>query len=236
LEYRKGKVLVEGASEKLYSTNDPEHNIVLLKNEIVIGGNQTKTVKNFGPHVTAITKKLFKFLEGYNVLTYFTKVLKPNEVLVKNLEMIPVKVILWNFASGSLGKRYKLKEGEALHCPILEFFLNDDKSKGVMINADHACAFKIAKPEEIQLIDQITRKVNAVLKDYFERRKLKLAHFSLEFGRYKDQLLIGNMVSPQDYLLWDVHVDGKLDLDRFNLDKENPAVLCEDLEKRITKS
>jgi phosphoribosylaminoimidazole-succinocarboxamide synthase len=236
LEYRKGKILNEGASEKIYSTNDPEHNIILLKNEIAIDGKKTKTVKNFGQYVTATTKKLFKFLEGYNVQTYFLKVLKPNEVLVKHLEMISVKVVLWNCASGSLAKRYKLKEGEELRCPILEFYLNDAKSKEVMINADHACAFGLAKPEELQMIDQISRKINAVLKDYFERRNLKLAHFYLEFGRYQDQLLVGNMISPQTCLLWDVQVDGEIDSDRFNLEKGDPAAICEELGKRITKS
>jgi phosphoribosylaminoimidazole-succinocarboxamide synthase len=236
LEYRKGKILVEGLSEKIYSTNDPEHNIIILKNEIAIGGSKTKTIKNLGQNVTAITKKLFKFLEGYNVHTYLTKVLKPNEVLVKNLQMIPVKLILWNFSSESFSRRFKMKEGEELRCPVLEFYINDEKSKEIMINADHACAFEIAMPEEIQMIDQISRKINAVLKDYFERRNLKLAHFCLEFGRFQDQLLIGNMVSPQTCLLWNIQADGKLDYDRFNLDKGDPAVICEDLGKRITKS
>ena len=223
MEYRKGKILSEGVSEKIYSTNDPEHNIILLKNEIVIDGNKTKTIKNFGQHVTAITKKLFKFLEGYNVQTHFMKVLKPNEVLVKNLEMISVKVVLWNCASGSLVKRYKLNEGKELYCPILEFYLNEEKSKEVMINADHACAFGLAKPEELQMIDQISRKVNAVLKDYFERRNLKLVYFSLNFGRYQDELLVSNMFSPQTCLLWDVQADGKIDSDRFNLEKGDSA-------------
>ena len=236
MEYRKGKILAEGTSEKIYSTNDPEHNIILLKNEIVIDGKKTKTVKNLGQHVMAITKKLFKFLEGHNVQTYLIKAVKPNEALVKNLEMISVKVALWNCATGRLAKRYKLKEGEDLHCPILEFYLNDGKSKEIMINADHACAFGLAKAEELQMIDQRSRKVNAVLKDYFERRNLKLAYFCLEFGRVQDQLLIGNMISPQNCLLFNVQSDGNLDMDRFNLDKGDPAVICEELEKRITKS
>jgi phosphoribosylaminoimidazole-succinocarboxamide synthase len=236
LDYRKGKILNDGISEKVYSTNDPDHNIVLFKDEIRTAGRKKKTVKNLGQHVAAMTKKLCKFLESYQVHTSFVKTLKPNEILIKNLEMIPVKLIVWNFASGSLSKRYKRKNGECLNCPVIEYYLKDKNSKEVMINTDHICAFDFANLEEIETIDRVSRKTNAVLKSYFNRRNLELAYFTLEFGRHCDQIFIGNAFSPLNSLLYDVPSEDQIDADRFCIDKGEPGLICDDLVKRITKS
>lgn len=233
MEYRKGKILYDGPSVKVYATNNPDHSIILFKNVIAVGASKKKTVKNAGQHITSITKKLFKFLEGYHIHTYFEKTMKPDEILVKNLEMIPIQLIIWNYASGSLSKRYKIREGERLSAPVIEYYLNDGKARDVMINMDHICAFELAGQEDIETIDRVSRKANAILKSYFERRNIKLAHFALEFGRYHDKILIGNVISPLNCVLWDMQED-KLDMDRYRIDKGDPSAIFQELEKRIT--
>jgi len=53
--------------------------------------------------------------------------------------------------------------------------------------------------------------------------KLKLVDFKLEFGRYKDQVILADEISPDTCRLWDLETNEKLDKDRFRRDLGNVA-------------
>lgn len=231
MELRKGKLLYEGKTKKLYSTNDPERLIFHFKDEA--DDDKGKIIKNKGSYNNTISSSLFKFLEGYHIQTHFVQVLRPNEMLVKKMEIIPIKVVVWNFASGTLSKRYGISKGKLLTYPILEYYLKDNKLRDPMINMDHACAFGYANPEEMQSIDRITRKINAVLKSFFDRRDLKLVDFELEFGRYRDQILVGDEISLDTCHLWDVQTGESQPKECLRLNSDNIEETYEELKSRL---
>jgi len=162
-----------------------------------------KTIKNKGEHNNAISSLLFKYLESYHIHTHFIESLKGSEMVVKRLEMISIEAIIWNFTVGSLSKRFGIEKGMLLANPILEYYLKDSKRHNPMINPDHASAFGYATPEEMKRIDSMARKINAVLKSFFERRKLNLVNIKMEFGRVEDQILLGDEISPDTCLFLD---------------------------------
>lgn len=141
-----------------------------------------------------------------------------------------------NMATGSLVKRYGVKEGEELGHPILEYYLKDDKKHDPMINDHHIVAFGYATPEEIKLIQRYTQKINAVLKSFFYRRDLNLVDFKLEFGRNKSgKIKLADEISPDTCRFWDRETGEKLDKDRFRQDLGNVEEAYEEIKRRVFK-
>ena len=209
---RKGKLLSEGDNKRVYLSNVADQVILNFKDSVRTGKKKSETlVKGKGVQVCSITAALFRYLESYHIPTILIDIFKPNELLVKKIELLPVKIVVWNFASGGLCKRFGLIEGDILPSPILEMYLADSKLKYPMINIDHVCAFGHSTPAEMQLVDQYARKINAVLKSYFDRRSLKLLDFMIEFGKFEDKIVLSNLFSFQTFHLWDIsaHEIGK---------------------------
>jgi phosphoribosylaminoimidazole-succinocarboxamide synthase len=180
-----------------------------------------------------VSSLIFQFLEGYHIPTHFVDVLKPDEMLVKKLEIIPIQLRVWNYVTGSLSKRFGAEKGSALACPIVEINLKDDKLKNPMITMDHVCAFGYGDLEEIQNIDRTVRKINAVLKSFFDRRKLKLVDFHIEFGRFGDQILVGDEISPDNcsfYFIEEGEIESKTCVPKESSDLE---ATLEELKNRI---
>jgi len=205
LEVQKDKLLFESAHSKQYSTSDPNQIIIRYKDEIAVPRKKsTVKVKNKGNHDGAIASNLFSYVKGYHIPTHFIKANKAAEILVKPTEPIPIEVMVWNFAEDSLSQRYGFKKRTPLSCAVVEYFLKVQKLKNPMIHFDHACALEIVTLDEMHRIDQYARKANAVLKSFFERRELKLVYFSLEFGRFEDQLLLTGDLGLNTLHLWDI--------------------------------
>ena len=80
-----------------------------------------------------ITEKLAEA----GIETHFEKLLTPNEVLVKKLDMIPVECVIRNYAAGSLCRRLGVEEGKDYKEQTLKELIDDsinqleldDKSK-----------------------------------------------------------------------------------------------------------
>ena len=156
-------------------------------------------------------------------------------MLIKQLEMIPVEIVMRNVAAGSLCVRYGLEEGQELSCPVQEFYLKDDERHDPMINQSHIIAFGMATADELKMIERMASKINAVLKSYFLRRQIKLVDFKLEFGRYKNKIMLGDEISPDTCRFWDVSTGEKLDKDRFRFDLGNVEQAYKEIKNRILK-
>jgi phosphoribosylaminoimidazole-succinocarboxamide synthase len=61
----------------------------------------------------------------------------------------------------------------------------------------------------------VTFRVNDMLGRLFRSKGMILVDFKLEFGRFGDQLLLGDEFTPDGCRLWDVETRKKLDKDRF---------------------
>ena len=53
---------------------------------------------------------------------------------------------------------------------------------------------------------------------FLEEKKLRLVDFKLEFGRYMDQIILADEISPDTCRLWDTETNDKIDKDRFRQD------------------
>lgn len=234
MDIRKGKMLLEGRTKRLYATNRDDAALLTFKNETTAGDRKESLKgKNLGKHACAISGHLFHFLENYHIPTHFVSVPRPGEMAVRRLDMIPLTVWVWNAASGSLCKRYGFEKGRAFETPLLEWTWKNPALHHPMVQADHIQTLGLARPEQVQEMDRLARKINVVLKDFFGRRNLRLADMVLEFGVRNETLALGDEISPETCQLWDADADGRLDMSRFQIGKRDADEVFEDLAGRI---
>ena len=179
-------------------------------------GKKKGTIVDKGVMNNHMSSRIFEYLEENGVKTHFVKHLNDREMLVKNLDIIPVEVVLRNVAAGSLCKRVGIEEGRVFEeQPILEFFYKSDPLGDPMINECHVDIFGWATKEEVEILKSEGIKINKLMVKFFKERKIRLVDFKVEFGRHKGQVLLGDEISPDGCRLWDWETNEKMDKDRF---------------------
>ncbi len=209
--------LYEGKAKILHKTSDPDLLIQYFKDDAsAFDGKKKGTIVDKGVMNNHMSSRIFEYLEENGVKTHFVKTLNDREMLVKNLEIIPVEVVLRNVAAGSLCKRLGIEEGRVFEeQPILEFFYKSDPLGDPMINECHVDIFGWATKEEVEILKSEGIKINKLMVEFFKERKIRLVDFKVEFGRHKGEVLLGDEISPDGCRLWDWETNEKMDKDRF---------------------
>ncbi len=216
---RKGELLYEGKAKKVFATDHPDLIIQEFKDDATAFNAQKKgQILKKGIVNNAVSSHLFQYLETFGIQTHFVEKLSEREMVCKRLDIIKIEVVMRNIAAGTLVKRYGLEEGTELPIPIAELYLKNDALGDPLINDDHALILNLATPEEITFLKQTAWKVNAILREYFLSKGLKLVDFKLEFGHHNGLILLGDEISPDTCRLWDRETNRKLDKDRFRFD------------------
>ena len=184
-------------------------------------GKKTAALENKGKVNNQFNAFIMEFLSTKEINTHFIKLLSNNESLVRNLDMFPIECVVRNRATGSLCKRLGIEDGYILETPLFEFFLKDDDLGDPLINDNHIISFGWATKEELSVMQSITLKVNEILVDFFSEANLLLIDFKLEFGKFKDQIMLGDEFTPDGCRLWDKDTLNKMDKDRFRQDLGN---------------
>ncbi len=211
-------VLFEGTTKKVLQAETDNQVVLEFKDsKSLFDGEKRAEFKGKGAVRLALTKIVFEYLESYNIPTHWGKILGENRVQVKKLEMLPIRVLIRNIAAGSLCERFNLKAGTPLKYPVLEYYLKDESLGNPMISESHAYAFDRCSPDEMKHISRLSSKVNAVLKAFMERRKLKLVDYTLEFGRLQNQIYLADEISPDNSRLWYIEDNGALKQNYFRL-------------------
>jgi len=209
--------LYEGKAKILHKTSDPDLLIQYFKDDAsAFDGKKKGTIVDKGVMNNHMSSRIFEYLEENGVKTHFVKTLNDREMLVKNLEIIPIEVVLRNVAAGSLCKRLGIEEGRVFEeQPILEFFYKSDPLGDPMINECHVDIFGWATKEEVEILKSEGIKINKLMVEFFKERKIRLVDFKVEFGRHKGEVLLGDEISPDGCRLWDWETNEKMDKDRF---------------------
>lgn len=226
--------LYEGKAKKVYKTEDPDVLIVDYKDDATaFNGIKKGTIMGKGVVNNRMTNHVFKILEEKGVPTHYIEELSDRETAVKKVQIVPLEVIIRNVAAGSFSKRLGVEEGTPFKEPTIEFSYKNDDLGDPLINSYFAVALGLATREEIDTIKKYAFKVNEVLKEYFLQADIKLIDFKIEFGRYHDQIILADEISPDTCRLWDVHTNEKLDKDRFRRDLGNVEEAYNEVFKRL---
>jgi len=215
----KGKVLYEGKAKILYQTDDPNLLIQYFKDDATaFDGIKKGTIVGKGVANNTISCHLFDLLKQHGIDSHFVRRLSDNEMLVKNVHIVPVEVVVRNISTGSLCKRYSVKEGIVFETPIVELYYKDDALHDPLMNDDHVVAMELATRAELAIMREQALKINKILQEFFDSIEIKLVDFKLEFGRFKEQIILADEISPDTCRFWEKSTNRKLDKDRFRQD------------------
>jgi len=226
--------IYEGKAKKVFATDNSNLCIVDYKDDATaFNGLKKGTIVGKGVVNNTMSNYLFQLLEKNGIPTHFVKQLSPRETLVKHVKIVPLEVIIRNKAAGSMAKRLGLEEGTVLNCPVLEFSYKDDTLGDPMVNEYHILAAGFATQSDIDTITKMAFKVNDVLKAFFAEVGVELIDFKLEFGRYGDEIILADEISPDTCRFWDSKTHEKLDKDRFRRDMGGVEEAYAEMMKRL---
>jgi phosphoribosylaminoimidazole-succinocarboxamide synthase len=159
------------------------------------------------------------------------------EQLIRQVEIIPIEVVVRNVAAGSLSKRLGIDEGTQLPRTIIEYYYKDDALGDPMISDEHIACFGWATQEEMNDIADMAIRVNDFLSGMFAAIGIRLIDFKLEFGRVWDgdysRVILADEISPDGCRLWDLKSNEKLDKDRFRQDLGNVEEAYQEVARRM---
>ncbi|MBC8578263.1 phosphoribosylaminoimidazolesuccinocarboxamide synthase [Zhenhengia yiwuensis] len=232
----KQTLLYEGKAKKVYTTEDERYYIVSYKDDATaFNGEKKGTILGKGVVNNRMSNIMCRMLEENGIQTHYVEELNDRETVVKAVEIVPLEVIVRNVAAGSFSKRFGVEEGTVLKNPTLEFCLKDDALGDPMINDYHILALGIATPEELQIMSEMTFKINALLKEYFDKIGVKLIDFKIELGRVDGKIILADEISPDTCRFWDKETNKKLDKDRFRRDMGGVEEVYAEMLNRVTK-
>ncbi|MEQ8816999.1 MAG: phosphoribosylaminoimidazolesuccinocarboxamide synthase [Thalassobaculum sp.] len=216
--------LYEGKAKVLYEGPEPGTLIQYFKDDATAFNNQKKgIITGKGVLNNRISEFLMTRLSEIGVPTHFMRRLNMREQLVREVEIIPIEIVVRNVAAGSLAERFGIEEGTVLPRSIIEYYYKSDELGSPMVTEEHITAFGWAATQDLDDMVSLALRVNDFLNGLFLGVGVRLVDFKLEFGRlYNEhdeiQIVVADEISPDNCRLWDIRTNEKMDKDRFRKD------------------
>jgi phosphoribosylaminoimidazole-succinocarboxamide synthase len=230
--------IYEGKAKVLFEGPEPGTLVQYFKDDATAFNNQKKgVITGKGVINNRISEYLMTRLGEAGVPTHFLRRLNMREQLVREVEIVPLEVVIRNVAAGSLSKRFGIVEGTPLPRSIIEFYYKSDELGDPMVSEEHITAFGWATPQEIDDIIALSLRINDFLSGLFLGVGLKLVDFKLEYGRHFEneemRIVLADEISPDSCRLWDIKTNEKLDKDRFRQDLGQVAEAYQEVARRL---
>src|SRR3982074_697040 len=215
--------LYEGKAKILFEGPEPGTLVQYFKDDASAGNGAKKgIITGKGVLNNRISEYLMMRLHDIGVPTHFVRRLNMREQLIREVEIIPLEVVVRNVAAGSLSQRLGIEEGTQLPRSIIEFYHKNDQLGDPMVSEEHITAFGWATPQEIDDIMALAIRVNDFLTGLFLGIGIRLVDFKMECGRLFEnemmRIIVADEISPDSCRLWDIKSSEKLDKDRFRRD------------------
>ncbi len=230
--------IYEGKAKILYEGPEPGTLIQYFKDDATAFNAQKRgTISGKGVLNNRISEHIFTLLGQIGIPHHFIRRLNMREQLIRQVEIIPVEVVVRNVAAGTLSTRLGIEEGTQLPRTILEYFYKDDALGDPMIADEHIACFGWASQEEMNDIADMAVRVNDFLCGLFAGIGIRLVDFKLEFGRIWEneypRVILADEISPDGCRLWDMTTNEKLDKDRFRRDLGGEAEAYQEVARRL---
>jgi len=211
--------ILQGKVKTVFETSEPEKVLIQYEDKVTAGnGRKVDYPDGKGQVCCDISAFLFQLMEKKGIQTHYISTIPERIMCCKRVEIIPIEVVVRNIAAGSIVRQTTLEEGKIINWPLVEFYLKDDEKDDPLLTEDRVKLMGYG--DEIRLLQQHAREINAILKETFNSIGLTLVDFKLEFGYDTEgNLLLADELSPDGMRLWK---DGKsFDKDLFRKDEGN---------------
>ncbi|RBI75203.1 phosphoribosylaminoimidazolesuccinocarboxamide synthase [Roseovarius sp. TE539] len=217
------KKIYEGKAKTLYEGPEPGTVVQYFKDDATAFNAEKKDViEGKGVLNNMLSEYFMTGLNNVGVPTHFIRRINMREQLVRACEIVPLEVIVRNYAAGSMASRLGMEEGAQLPRPIVEYCLKDDALGDPLVTEEHIAAFGWASQQDMDDILSLALRVNDFMSGIMYGVGIRLVDFKIEIGRVYDgdfqRLIVADEISPDSCRLWDIATGRKLDKDVFRRD------------------
>ena len=219
-----GPLLYEGKAKRVYATDQDDRVLVEYKNDATaFNALKKEQIADKGRLNCQISARLFEVLEQAGIPTHYLGLVDDTWMAVQSVKVIPLEVVLRNIATGSLCKQAPIAQGSSLEPALLDLYYKDDAFGDPLLTEARLDLLQLVTAEQRAAIEDLARRVNAVLVPFFRSLDLQLVDFKLEMGcNQAGELVVADEISPDTCRLWDLRTsdpkDRILDKDRFRQD------------------
>ncbi len=228
--------IYEGKAKVLFEGPEPGTLVQYFKDDAATE-QKTGTITGKGVLNNRISEFLMLRLGEIGVPTHFMRRLNMREQLIREVEIIPVSIVVRNIAAGSIASRFGLTEGQPLPRSIVEYYYKNGQLRSPMVAEEHITAFGWAAPHELDEMLSVSLRVNDFLTGLFLAVGIRLVDFRLEFGRlWEDEqvrIVVADEISPDNCRLWDLSTNEKMDKDRFRADLGRVEEAYQEVARRL---
>ncbi len=232
------KKIYEGKAKTLYEGPEPGTIVQYFKDDATaFNAEKREIIDGKGVLNNRLSEFFMTGLAGIGVPTHFIKRLNMREQLIRAAEMVPLEIIVRNYAAGSICKRLGLEEGIALPRPIVEYCYKDDALGDPLVSEEHIFAFGWASQQDMDDIVALALRVNDFMSGVMMAVGIRLVDFKIEVGRIWEgdfqRLIVADEISPDSCRLWDIETGRKLDKDVFRRDLGDLADAYTEVARRL---
>ncbi|QLQ18084.1 MAG: phosphoribosylaminoimidazolesuccinocarboxamide synthase [Exiguobacterium profundum] len=204
------KKVYEGRAKILYEGPEPGTLIQYFKDDAAVPESPAPSsgVEGKGVLNNRLSEFFMSGLNAIGVPTHFIRRINMREQLVRMVEMIPLEVVVRNFAVGEISDRLGIPEGTPLPRPIVEYYYKDERLKLPLVSEEHIIAFNWGNQQDLDDIVALALRVNDFLSGVMLGVGIRLADFRIEVGRIWEgdfmRLIVADEISPDSMRLWDL--------------------------------
>ncbi|MFV2002886.1 MAG: phosphoribosylaminoimidazolesuccinocarboxamide synthase [Paracoccaceae bacterium] len=232
------KKIYEGKAKILYEGPEPGTFVQYFKDDTTaFNAEKRAVIDGKGVLNNRLSEFFMTGLANIGVPTHFMKRLNMREQLIRSVEIIPLEVIVRNFAAGSMAKRLGMEEGASLPRPIIEFSYKDDALGDPLVPEEYIIAFGWASQQDLDDMVALALRVNDFMTGVLYGVGIKLVDFKIEIGRIWEgefmRLIVADEISPDSCRMWDIESGRKLDKDVFRRDLGDLADAYTEVARRL---
>jgi len=232
------KKVYEGKGKVLYEGPEPGTFVQYFKDDATaFNAEKHDVIEGKGVLNNRLSEFFMSGLNAIGVPTHFIKRINMREQLIRQVEIIPLEVVVRNVAAGSFSKRLGIDEGTALPRPIVEFYYKDDALGDPLVTEEHILAFGWAGQQDLDDMVALALRVNDFLSGVLLGVGIRLVDFKIEIGRIWDgdymRLVVADEISPDSCRLWDIKTGSRLDKDVFRRDLGDLADAYTEVARRL---
>ena len=209
----KGKILHTGKVKTVIECIKDDQVLIHYHDKVTAGnGEKEDYPEGKGKINCEISCLIFKELEKAGIKTHFIQPAGPALMRCKKVEIIPIEVVVRNYADGSIVRQTTIPKYTKFNPPLIEFYLKDDDKNDPLLTEDR---LHIMGYRQLHQYKQYAREVNAVVSNLFEQIGIRLIDFKIEFGITSDgTIVVADEISPDGCRLL-AEGDKSMDKDLF---------------------
>jgi phosphoribosylaminoimidazole-succinocarboxamide synthase len=226
----------EGKAKRVTPRDDGRVEVLFKDDATAFNGKKHAVFPGKGALNSEISAMLFEYLGRRGVPHHQRERIDERTLLCDKADMFVLEAVVRFGVAGSLAKRTGLPDGTVCDPPVVEFYYKRDDLGDPLINQDHIRLLKLATPEEMIKITELSVKAAVLLHGLCKRSGITLVDLKFELGRTEDGIVLADEISPDTCRFHDAETGRMLDKDLFRQDAGDLLAGYREVLERLEKT